>query len=54
MYIIIVIIVIDMMIVFKYLIYLMILFSGDGSSSVIRDYNNHQKLTSKNKMEASI
>ena len=43
-----------MMIVFKYLVYLMILLSGDGSSSAIRDYNSHQKLTSKNKMEASI
>lgn len=44
-----------MMIVFKYLVYLMVLLSGESSSSAIsREYEDYNKLISKNKMEVSI
>ena len=49
-----VIIVTDMMIVFKYLVYLLVLLSGEASSSAVKGSKDYHQLTSKNKMEASI
>tara|TARA_R110002020_G_scaffold80149_6_gene200153 strand:- start:925 stop:1056 length:132 start_codon:yes stop_codon:yes gene_type:complete len=43
-----------MMIVFKYLVYLLALLSGEASSSAVKGSKDYHQLTSKNKMEASI